>query len=93
MIFEWDEGNRSKIIKRFPLEEVEEFFYQELLVLQDHNHSHNELRFFAVGLHQNSRPMWVCFTLRKNKIRVISARYMHKKELMAYEKFKKENKN
>lgn len=90
MVFEWDEGNRCKIEKRFPFDEIEEFFYQEFYVLRDHNHSHNEHRFIAVGYHKSSRPMWVCFTLRQEKIRVISARFMHKKEAKAYAKFKKE---
>lgn len=89
MWFEWDESNSLKILKRFKLQEVEEFFWQELLVIEDESHSLQEKRFIAVGMGPLHKPMFVCFTLRNGNIRVISARLMRLKELKRYEKFKK----
>ncbi len=91
MEFEWDAGNIAKISLRFFLWQVEEFFEQELLVIEDSQHSTNELRFIAVGKGPHNKPMFVCFTLRGTKIRVISARFMREKELKRYEAFKEKN--
>ncbi len=88
MIFEWDEGNIGKILKRFPIEEIEEFFQQDLMIIPDPNHSKTEERFIAVGRGKSGKPMFVCFTFRDTKIRVISARFMRPKEATKYEKFK-----
>ena len=89
MWFEWDNGNISKILARFDLHEVEKFFLQELLVIEDDLHSEKEKRFIAVGNGPEKKPMFVCFTVRAGKIRVISARLMREKEAKKYEKFKK----
>lgn len=90
MWFEWDNGNISKILARFDLHEVEKFFFQELLVIEDDLHSGKEKRFIAVGDGPNKKPMFVCFTIRDRNIRVISARFMRGKEAKKYEKFKKD---
>lgn len=89
MWFEWDDSNTAKILQRFKLHEVEEFFWQEVLVIEDEFHSLVEKRFIAVGIGPLNKPMFVCFTLRNGNIRVISARFMRAKELKKYEKFKK----
>ncbi len=89
MEFDWDDGNSSKIRLRFSLEEVEQFFSQDLIELPDKHHSFMEERIIAVGKGQTGRPMYVCFTLREGKIRVISARFMGLKEAQKYETFKK----
>jgi uncharacterized DUF497 family protein len=89
MNFEWDNGNVPKLLTRFAISELEEFFYQELLVIKDDLHSMFEERFIAVGLGREQKPMFVAFTIRDSKIRVISARYMRDKEVVKYEKFKK----
>lgn len=88
--FEWDDGNRNKIQIRFKIIEVEEFFYQNLLVIKDNKHSDHEERFIAIGKGPGDRAMFVCFTMRHYKIRVISARFMRAKEVAVYEKHKKE---
>jgi uncharacterized DUF497 family protein len=93
MLFEWDKGNINKILKRFPIEEIETFFQQELMVISDPDHSQIEDRFIAVGISKASKPMFVCFTIRNAKIRVISARFMRPKEAAKYEKFKEAFKN
>jgi uncharacterized DUF497 family protein len=87
--FDWDLGNIEKIQERFTIEEVEAFFDQNLLVLEDSTHSDREKRFIATGIGPGNKAMFVCFTLRLDKIRVISVRFMKVKEAMKYEKFKK----
>jgi uncharacterized DUF497 family protein len=89
--FDWDQGNIEKIMQRFSLEEVEEFFSQEIFVVEDKNHSSDEPRFIATGLGPRNKSMFVCFTLRSEKIRVVSARYMKANEAKRYEEFKKKH--
>jgi uncharacterized DUF497 family protein len=60
------------------------------MMIKDRKHSDNEDRFIAIGEGPSNKPMFVCFTLRQNKIRVISARFMRAKEVMGYEKLKKD---
>ncbi len=90
MEFDWDDGNTQKLASRFTREELEEFFQQDLIVVSDVVHSRIEPRYIAVGEGPNGHFMFVCYTQRRDKIRLISARYMRKKEFLRYEKFKKE---
>lgn len=57
-------------------------------IAADHRHSVDEDRFIAVG-RIKGRPVFVAFTLRvKDKrrlIRPVTARFMHAKEVAAYE--------
>jgi len=59
-------------------------------VAPDPAHSLDEDRLIAVGRSNAGRPVFVAFTFRtKNKrrlIRPVTARYMHAKEIAAYEK-------
>ena len=87
--FEWDDGNQTKIEKRFSILQVEEFFNQELLIIKDVSHSVDEDRYIAVGVDSAHRAMFVCFTYRLHKIRVISARMKRRKEHEKYKTFKK----
>lgn len=92
--FDWDAGNIKKAQKHgLSIGEIEDFFGQELLITQDPKHSKSEPRMIAVGLSRKSRPMFVAYTLRTHGeltlIRVISARYTHKKESDIYEDLKK----
>ncbi|HLG19301.1 MAG TPA: BrnT family toxin [Bdellovibrionota bacterium] len=73
--------------------EIEEFFAREVLVAEDSEHSEREHRYVAVGRAGNGRYMFVAFTFRtkgkESLIRVISARYAHKREARAYENLQK----
>ena len=88
--FDWDEGNARKNEKHgVSMAETEQvFFNTPLLVLEDVKHSRIELRFHALGKTDNVRLLHITFTLRGagKKIRVISARDMHRKERTIYEK-------
>jgi len=88
--FNWDEGNTRKNEKHgVSMAEAEQvFFNAPLLLLEDATHSHREPRFHALGQTDDRRLLHVTFTLRyvEEKIRVISARDMHRKERAIYEK-------
>jgi len=87
--FEWDKGNSDKntIKHAVTIQESEEvFFNQPLIITEDQKHSNSEHRFQALGKTNNHRQLFLSFTIRKNKIRIISIRDMNKKEIKAYEK-------
>jgi uncharacterized DUF497 family protein len=88
--FDWDAGNSTKNeVHQVLLTESEQVFFNEpLLFLLDKKHNQHEDRYHALGKTNNGRKLHITFTLRKNntKIRVISARDMHKKERAIYEK-------
>ncbi len=90
MNFDWDEGNARKNEKHgVSTAEIEQvFFNTPLLVLEDSKHSILEPRFHALGKTDKIRLLHITFTLRGagEKIRVISARDMHRKERVIYEK-------
>jgi uncharacterized DUF497 family protein len=85
--FEWDEGNISKNWEKHKVThlECEEIFFNEpLIVKQDKTHSISEERYFALGKTDRGRVLFVVFTARGDKIRVISARDASKKERRYY---------
>ena len=87
--FEWDDGNIYKNEKKHNIiwHEIEEIFFNEpLLILKDIKHSATECRCIAYGKTDVEKKLTVVFTIRKNRIRVISARKMSKKERQYYEK-------
>ncbi len=89
--FEWDASNQTKNelkhgVTGIECEEI--FFNRPLIVARDPRHSRNEARFTALGKTYGSRLLFVAFTLRSEKIRVISARPMSRKERFLYEKEK-----
>ena len=86
--FEWDEGNKDKnwIKHKVSNSECEEiFFNQPLIVNFDEKHSKEEARFYALGHTDLHRKLFIVFTIRDKRIRVISARDMSKKERKIYE--------
>ena len=90
--FEWDRGNVSKNWLKHgvnPFETEEIFFNQPLVIAQDVQHSHQEQRFFALGVTDQERLLFVCFTVRGQRIRVISSRDMSKKEREGYKTYEK----
>ena len=87
--FEWDVGNLMKNEKHSVSDaEAEQVFFNEpLLVLNDSAHSGSEARWHALGRTNERRLLQVTFTLRANgtRVRIISARPMHRKERKVYE--------
>ena len=88
--FDWDDGNARKSREKHDVRQSEAeqvFFNQPLLVVPDHQHSRDELRYHALGVTDDRRRLHITFTLRGagKLIRVISARDMHRKERKIYE--------
>jgi len=87
--FDWDDGNNRKNDKHgVGQAEAEQLFFNEpLLVPRDERHSNSESRYHALGKTDKGRHLHLTFTLRidNTRIRVISARDMHRKERAIYE--------
>lgn len=87
--FQWDEGNIRKNLHKHgvTVQEAEELFINyPLLVVEDVAHSTpREQRFRALGQSKSGRKLFVAFTVRDKKVRVISVRDMKRKEKIAYE--------
>jgi len=87
--FDWDSGNSSKNLIKHQVtnQEAEEVFINEhLIIIEDISHSKNEKRYNGFGKTKQSRLLFLTFTIRNNKIRIISIRDMDKKEKKIYEK-------
>lgn len=92
--FQWDSGNLQKNWIKHNVTQIEceqVFFNDPLLLFEDYKHSHTEVRYYLLGKTHANRKMFIVFTVRKNSIRIISARDMHKKEREIYVKAEKEN--
>jgi uncharacterized DUF497 family protein len=86
--FEWDKGNINKNKDKHGVEnqEAEEIFFNKpLIILEDKIHSsEQEKRWGALGQTNQGRKLAVYFTIRDNKIRVISARNQSPKDRAVY---------
>lgn len=85
--FEWDEGNWDKNLKhKVYANEAEEIFFNEpIVLLPDKKHSTSEeARFHALGKTNKGRKLLIVFTIKEDKIRIISARDMDNKERLRY---------
>ncbi|MFL6194123.1 MAG: BrnT family toxin [Thermoanaerobaculia bacterium] len=86
--FEWDAGNADKNWIRHRVSQAESeqaFFNQPLVTAEDAFHSQDEPRYYALGQTDVGRLLFVVYTLRGEKIRVISARDMTPRERKEYE--------
>jgi uncharacterized DUF497 family protein len=86
--FDWDENNREKNWEKHQVlaSECEEVFFNLPLLLQtDSAHSQKEPRYYVLGHTIAGRRLFIAFTVCEDKIRVISARDMGKKERKIYE--------
>ena len=90
--FDWDKGNFDKSWikhKVSPSESEQVFFNEDLLIVEDLEHSQKEDRFYALGRTDAGRFLFISFVIRENRIRVISARNMsrqERKDYLSYEK-------
>ena len=87
--FEWDEHNIKKNWMKhnvYPVESEQIFFNKPLLIAADIKHSTDENRFYVLGKTDRNRKLFIAFTIRDKKIRVISSRDMSKIERDEYEK-------
>lgn len=87
--FEWDEGNQKKTIQHgVGNEEAEDpFFDNKKAIFKDKKHSTlTEPRYVLLGNTKKQRLLYVIFTIRKAKVRIITARDINRKEVRLYEK-------
>lgn len=92
--FQWDKGNVAKNFEKHKvtIQEAEEVFSNEpFITAKDVKHSSAEQRFYGLGRTKTSRKLFVAFTIRDRKVRVISIRDMKKKERLAYERLEKDS--
>ncbi|MBI5631070.1 MAG: BrnT family toxin [Elusimicrobia bacterium] len=87
--FEWDEHNVRKNWEKHGVSfaESEEIFFNEPLLVAEVDRSkilYGEQRRLAYGVSNEKRPLFIVFTMRNNKIRIISARDMNRKEKKFY---------
>ena len=85
--FEWDDGNINKnwLKHQVRSDECEQLFLNRPLIIQDDiQHSKVEKRFYALGRTDSKRNLFIAFTVRNKRIRVISARDMSRKEREIY---------
>ena len=87
--FIWDKGNLDKNWHKHEVKtkECEEIFFDEnKKIAKDKLHSNGEKRFIILGKTKKHRLLYLVFTMRGKKIRVISARDTNKKERKLYKK-------
>ena len=86
--FEWDNGNVNKSRKHGieSSESEEAFFDVNKIILKDVLHSGTERRYISIGKTKNNKLLFIVFTMRGKKTRIISARTLNKKEVHLYEK-------
>lgn len=87
--FEWDKGNLEHIKKHDVVyKECEEvLFSKPLVVFFDKKHSTTEERYKVMGMSKKGRKLSLVFTIRKNVIRVLTARDQSKKEKRSVNKY------
>ncbi len=90
ILFMWDTGNKDKNWLKHQVSntEAEEcFFDKNKRLVNDIFHSTDEeKRFILFGKTRQERLLFIVFTLRQDKIRIISARDVNQKERPIYEK-------
>ena len=90
--FEWDAGNATKNWERHRVSaaECEEVFFLAPLVVEAAGQSTQVRRFLALGHTVGGRQLLVVFTVRGDRIRVISARPMSRRERRVHERARAE---
>ena len=87
--FDWDKGNKEKNLIKHGVsnEECEEIFFDpHKRVVAPGTYSGPEERHILIGETKRNRLLMVIFTMRNQKVRVISARDLNRKEKGLYEK-------
>jgi uncharacterized DUF497 family protein len=88
IVFEWYPPKAQSNLEKHKVsfEEASTIFGDEkLLELPDREHSEEELRFIGVGRSDRDRLLFVNFTVRSEKVRIISARQAESWERREYE--------
>jgi uncharacterized protein len=87
--FQWDGGNTDKNVLGHNVTQAEAeeiFFHAPVIILEDVRHSAAERRILIYGPTNEGRLLTASFTIRANRIRVISIRDMSRPERRRYAK-------
>jgi uncharacterized protein len=89
--FEWDPGNwrKSELKHGVAAAEAEEVLLNDPLCQVDTPHSGNEQRYVALGVTNEGRALFMAFTIRQSRVRIISARPMSRREQGIHEEVQK----
>jgi uncharacterized DUF497 family protein len=89
--FDWDDANwrKSELKHGVAVAEAEEVLLNEPMCQVDTRHSDREQRYVALGRTNEGRGLFVSFTVRRGRARVISARPMSRRERTLYEQAQK----
>lgn len=86
--FDWDKGNVDKSYQKHgitPNEAEEVFLDEKAIIIRDIKHSQKEERFILLGQTIGGKLLFIVFTMRGAKIRIVSARVANQKERRQYE--------
>jgi uncharacterized DUF497 family protein len=86
--FDWDERKLAKNWEkhRVSASECEQVFFNSPLVAGlDEKHSNREPRYYALGITDAERKLFIVFTVKNKLIRMISARDMSRKERKVFD--------
>lgn len=81
--FDPDKNQRNIKERQIPFELVEEFEWETALIREDKREDYSETRFCALG-YIGIRMYHLVFTLRNDRIRVISLRKANRREVNRY---------
>ncbi len=87
--FVWDKGNFNKNWLKHKVKNIEceeAFFDRYKKRIKDTLHSDKEERIILLGKTKKQRLLFIIYTIRNDKIRIISARDINRKERSLYEK-------
>lgn len=87
--FDWDQWNVQKNEQKHGVSRLEAesaFFDPNYRLFRDKVHSRTEERYILFGRSLENRVLMIGFTLRTNKVRIITARAASRKERKIYEK-------
>ncbi len=90
--FDWDKGNVTKSLEKHGITqpEAEEVFLNFHVGFPDQRHGGTEKRFGLYGRTDQGKILFIAFTIRNRRVRIISARPADQKERTMYEEiFKK----
>lgn len=87
--FIWDKGNKDKnwLKHKITNQEGEEIFFDKNKKIHfDRKHSLKEKRHILLGKTKKNKLLYIVFTIRDKKVRIISARKLNRKEKKLYGK-------
>ena len=95
IVFDWDQWNvqKNEVKHGIAVAEAESVFGDggHVLFRDDKHSTAREERFVLYGRSMENRILMIGFTVRKGKIRIITARLASQKERLVYEKTQKKH--